>query len=220
MWREAGRPDLHKHPLPVPVIVLLYHGSKPLGKISMKDIVASVPGLERFVPDFEIVIIDLTTLHIEDLRGEPLTCATLETLKRASDHSLGANLVSVLRHFKGQPITDQIREWIRDLLLYANNVVKKLTFETINKAMTITFGEQEGKMMTNTYLWEIEAKGEAKGEVKGEVKAIRRFLKARFGNVPQEIDDAVAAYSDSVALDSLTELAATCRSLDEFKEGL
>ncbi len=54
----------------------------------------------------------------------------------------------------------------------------------------------------------------------GETKAVITVLEARFGTVPQSVQDAVTAFSDSAKLDALTRLAATCASIDEFKRGL
>lgn len=50
----------------------------------MKDIIAQVSGIDRFMPRFDIAVIDLTKLNFGDLKGEPPTWATLESLKRAS----------------------------------------------------------------------------------------------------------------------------------------
>ncbi|MDR3182845.1 MAG: hypothetical protein LBT89_08015 [Planctomycetaceae bacterium] len=43
---------------------------------------------------------------------------------------------------------------------------------------------------------------------------------SKIGKVPQGIVKTVNSYSDLIALESLTVLAATCDSLNEFKEGL
>ena len=61
---------------------------------------------------------------------------------------------------------------------------------------------------------------EARGEVKGKKDSILDVLKGRFGKVPGTICDTVNSYSDLTALTSLVIFAGTCKSLDEFKDGL
>ena len=69
-------------------------------------------------------------------------------------------------------------------------------------------------------LLEGEARGRIQGEIKGEKNAIFRFLEGRFGKVPKMIRNSVNSYSDLTALQSLSVLAGSCKTLDEFKDGL
>ncbi len=211
MWNEAGRPDLRKHPLPAPVIVLLHHGPKPYKPLGMQDIVASVPGLKRFIPQFDIAVIDLTQIDFADLKGEPLTRATLEALKRASDKTLTTDLVSVLEHFRGLPNTKRLQDWLLDILYYAD-CVQKLTKDIITKAVNTVFDKKGGDKMATTLFEELKTEGKA--------ESVITVLEARFGTVPKSVGDAVHDYTNPAKLDALTRLAATCASIDEFKRGL
>ena len=74
--------------------------------------------------------------------------------------------------------------------------------------------------MTKTLFGEIEARGKAEGKAEGEARAVVRILTTRFGRVPRAVSERVLAIGDLVVLDSLTELAVTCKSLDEFKKAL
>ena len=67
---------------------------------------------------------------------------------------------------------------------------------------------------------ELRLEGEAKGKIQGKKDTILNFLKGRFGKVPKPISDTVNSYNDSTALDSLSVLAGSCKTLDEFKDGL
>ena len=55
-------------------------------------------------------------------------------------------------------------------------------------------------------------------KAEGEAKAIITFLNAQFKKVPKEITDRVTATTDLIVLESLTDLVATCGSLDEFRK--
>jgi hypothetical protein len=67
---------------------------------------------------------------------------------------------------------------------------------------------------------EIEARGEIRGKVEGKKETILDVLTGRFGKVPKSISDTVKSYSDLTALQSLSVLAGSCESLDEFADGL
>ena len=51
-------------------------------------------------------------------------------------------------------------------------------------------------------------------------KAILRFLAARFGSVPPEIEVAVRAIQDEARLDLLVDWAALCPDLEAFRTRL
>jgi len=61
------------------------------------------------------------------------------------------------------------------------------------------------------------ARGNAEGEARGTVLA---FLRARFKNIPKDIEGTVRAMTDLTALESLAVYAETCKTLDEFAEAL
>ena len=71
---------------------------------------------------------------------------------------------------------------------------------------------------------EWEAKGEARGEVRGKAEAGRNMilavLRARFKRIPKDVEKAIFAISDPIALESWAAQAATCQSMDEFAEAL
>ena len=79
-------------------------------------------------------------------------------------------------------------------------------------------------------LWKLEyysgltaakAEGKAEGAAEGEARGtVLTFLRARFKNVPKDIEVAVRAMTDLTALESLAVHAETCESLDEFSEAL
>ena len=74
--------------------------------------------------------------------------------------------------------------------------------------------------MSLTFLEKLELKGREEGLAEGEARAIITVLIARFKKVPKEIADQTMATTDLVVLESLTSLAATCESLEEFQKAL
>ena len=100
---------------------------------------------------------------------------------------------------------------------------RSLDSATIRAAMQTVFQEKE-EIMIKSFIDEIEAIGEARGEAKWKAEAGRNMvlkaLRRKFKQVPTEIEEAVLARTDSIALESLLEHAIDSDTLDEFAEGL
>jgi len=62
---------------------------------------------------------------------------------------------------------------------------------------------------------EREARGEATGEIRGKRQAVRTVLQARFGSLPEAVEQRIAA-ADADQLDTLVSRAATVASPDEL----
>ena len=57
-------------------------------------------------------------------------------------------------------------------------------------------------------------------KVEGKAEAVVTVLNARFGDVPQDVMDAVTKVKGERKVDKLVTLAATCRTIEEFAEAL
>ena len=63
-------------------------------------------------------------------------------------------------------------------------------------------------------------KARVEGEVRGQAKAVLTTIQRKFKQIPKEIEEAVLARTDSIALESLLEHAIDSGTLDEFVDGL
>ena len=63
-------------------------------------------------------------------------------------------------------------------------------------------------------------RGEARGELKGSIRNILAILRNKFQYVPEEFVIELNKRTDATALESLGILAAQCKTLDEFSDGL
>ena len=63
-------------------------------------------------------------------------------------------------------------------------------------------------------------KARTEGEVTGQARMVLKALRKKFENVPPEIERAVLARTDAVALASLLEHVFDSDTLDEFAEAL
>ena len=58
----------------------------------------------------------------------------------------------------------------------------------------------------------------AEGEVRGQARTLLRVLRARFGNVPAELETAIQATTDLDQLDRWADTAATAPTLEAFRQ--
>ena len=209
-----------KEKLPYPVVVVLYHGKTAWKSVpDMDDLIDIIPGVESGLLKYTLILIDISVIPSEEFTGHPALCALLETLQRTSEGKLVANFDRITNYFLSIKNDPRAKGWLRSLAKYAMSVAKIGT-EFIAKAFSKILNEQEANEMAMTTAQELLLEGKAEGEAIGEKRAILTVLGARFGKVPQQIAKSVNSYTDHVALESLTVLAAKCKSLDEFKEGM
>jgi hypothetical protein len=93
---------------------------------------------------------------------------------------------------------------------------KEVVAGTISKVLT----KQETEKMVTSTMEELFVQGEKEGEKKGRILVILKILNKRFKKVPKSIVESVNSYTDSIALDSLAELALDCETLAEFEREL
>jgi hypothetical protein len=115
-----------------------------------------------------------------------------------------------------------MRRIIRATWVYLANNAKHLRrgFETFIDTVQEVAGEKI--MPTMVEIW--KAEGKAEGVTEGKAEAGRNMvltvLRARFKRVPKDVEQAILAISDPIALESWAAQAATCQSMDEFAEAL
>jgi predicted transposase/invertase (TIGR01784 family) len=85
--------------------------------------------------------------------------------------------------------------------------------EVKGRAKGLAEGEVKGRA-------EGRAEGEVKGRAEGKMQAILQVLAARFSSGPGDIRQAVEAETSPAALESLLVHAATCDTLDDFRQKL
>ncbi|MDR1493238.1 MAG: Rpn family recombination-promoting nuclease/putative transposase [Planctomycetaceae bacterium] len=210
-WIFKGRPNLRIHPLPGPILFILYNGKEPFNLFRFRDLVAKIKGLEIFVPDFEIWVVDLSKILPEGMKGTPFTRANLLALKYGGEGTIAKRLPEIFEPFKDLPVNEEIKENTQDVLTYAESV-DELDTDTVQEALKFIFPKNEVKIMTNVMFKDVEARGQA--------KTIIVFLKARFNDVPKEIIQKITSIKSPTKLDALAKFIVKCQSLEEFTSKL
>lgn len=101
-------------------MVVLHHGKKPWGKIhSMRELISAAPGVHLDILQLPICLIDLPRIPAEQLKGNPVVRALLDSLQSASAETLGERyeeIASGLQEIRKDP---RAGAWVRTLTNYA-----------------------------------------------------------------------------------------------------
>ncbi|MDR1962197.1 MAG: Rpn family recombination-promoting nuclease/putative transposase [Planctomycetaceae bacterium] len=179
----------------IPIMVLIYCGDEDIdGVIRFQDIYpkGEIPDdLKRFVPQFEMLVINFRKFDYGNLPGDPETQSVVESMKRAFDGTFTKNLGHIVGRLTQQGLDTRISELITDIVRYCA-WVEGLTEKQVETTITTVIKGERGRQMARTVLKGViktgyesglsrgQIIGEARGESKGEtVKAqeIARNLK-------------------------------------------
>ena len=202
--------------LPPVIAIILYHGeSKFQGKTELSDLFAPLPGLEKYLPKLQAILVDLSTIDDDDpLMNDPEVPelrVVLMVLKMVFRRDIVPKIKEVLQELKPYSDDPTMRRLIRATWVYLANNAKHLKrdFDTILDTFKEITGEEN--MSTMVQIWRAE------GEARGKVLAI---LEVRFNRISKKIEKTIRSMTDLIALESLVEHAKTCKSLNEFAEAL
>jgi predicted transposase/invertase (TIGR01784 family) len=218
----------HKGKLPYPVVVVLYHGKISWKHIpEMDDMIDTAPGAETGLLKDPLILIDLSVIPAEKFAGHPALRALLETLQRTSEGKLVKEFDRITDYFTPVKNDLRTRDWIHSLVRYAMSV-GKIGTELIVKAYSKVFDEREAQKMAQTTAQELllegKTEGIAEGIAKGKAESGRNMvltaLRTKFGRIPKDVEKAVLAMSDPIALESLLAQAIQSDTMDEFAEVL
>jgi hypothetical protein len=220
-WNDAGRPQSTKtFRLPSPILIVLYNGKGDWkSELNIKDLVASVPPeLEPFIPEIRILSIRLNQFDLRNLPGRPETQAVIESMIRATNGTFVSGLESVLGRFRDTTLDGRIRELIEDIIHYCDWVAE-VTPDDVDKAIKKGIPGEKGIEMSQAVkgIW---ATLREEGEIKKGREMLLKILRARFQNIPAEVEQTIQSMNDPTALDSWAEHALTCQSMTEFSEAI
>ena len=195
--------------LPPVIAIILHHGeSRFTGKTELSELFLQLPGIEKYLPKLQAVLFDLNAIADDDVPFDPEVPElklVLTALKVVFRKDVTTKITEILEELK--PLTDDpvIRDIIRTVWYYLVSSATymeryEILFETIKSVVEV---ESMPTMLE-------------KAEAKGGAKMVLAALRKRFKNIPLEIEQAVLAKTDAIALESLLEHAIDSETLDEF----
>jgi hypothetical protein len=217
-WEDRQTPAADRRLLPI-IPVVYYTGEKRWRQpISLKSLMDLPPVLERFVPDWETLFLNLRHTPPEALtRFASAVGWALRVMQaeRAPLAELEQVLREAMRGLEGLS-EEQAGQWLRVawffvLLVLHRREEAELAALIIEQTRQSRFREGEQvSAMGQSILEQVEARGEARAAR----EALETVLVARFGPLPEQAREAIAA-AGIMALKSWLGVAVTAPSLND-----
>ncbi|MDR0609341.1 MAG: Rpn family recombination-promoting nuclease/putative transposase, partial [Planctomycetaceae bacterium] len=110
---------------PYPIVVVLYHGAIPWKELQeMDDMIEMVPGVEKNLLRYILILIDLSLIPTDELQGHPALQALIETLQLSSKGELAIQFEHVAEHFTAIKDDPRAESWLHSLVRYGLAVSK------------------------------------------------------------------------------------------------
>ena len=208
--------------LPPVVAVILHHGeSRFTGKTELSELFLKLPGIEKYLPKLQAVLVDLSATEDEDVPHDPevpelkLVLTALKVVFRKDVSTKITEILEELKPISDDPIIQDIIRTVWHYLVYSAAYTEQdynILYEIINSIVEVE--------TMPTMLEKRKAEWQTEAVVKERAEMILKTLRKRFGNVPQGIEESVRSMSDPIALESLLETALDSSTLEEFVDVL
>ncbi|MDR3111322.1 MAG: Rpn family recombination-promoting nuclease/putative transposase [Planctomycetaceae bacterium] len=209
--------------LPTVVPIIFHHGETRFSSpTELIGLTRTVCGLDEFAVKMRCMLVDVPSVAAGELPEDLELRALYMVLKAVSSKNPQAGLMAVYDTMKPLLHEMEYQQEMRDDLYYA--LTSASHFSVDDYSRMVNHINDERIMSMTSAIDELYAKGEAKGRVEGRVeggiKSVLTVLRKRFTIIPQDIENAVSAMTDPIALLSLVSDAVVCESLDEFRNAL
>jgi len=201
---------------PYPIVLVLYHGTAPWEHVPvMDDLIEIAPGMMTGLLNYLLIFVDITPLMRGDFKGHPVLQAVLESLQLGSKGELADNFEQVMERLTAVKDDPRMGGWLPSFGLYAMSV-DDIGAEQVERAFSKIVNKEEAHKMAQTTAEKLWVGGKAEGKA----ETVLTVLRAKFQEVPKEVESVLCQMRDPIALDSWAAQAATSLSMEEFAEAL
>jgi predicted transposase/invertase (TIGR01784 family) len=227
LWEDAAINGLAQE-LPVVIPLVVYHGKRTWTGRQLRDLFPQGP-LDRFIPGYEMMVFDLSTIPESEIKGSLAGKAVLLFLKALQERQPDAKLAELFRLLMSALGPDSAMKTINIFLRYIHEVREDITPQRIFEALAqLPEGEKVMRNVAAEYSPDAYRQGVEKGVEKGIDKGIEKgvrdallsILSSRFGVLRPAINAKLARITDPTTLTSLAPSAASVESLQEFERVL
>ena len=166
--------------------------------------------------DYDVV--DLPAWDFDKLVGGPVLRLALGILKKMIEgdgEDFDEAMLPLCEISDGEQkieLTKELIDFVATAMAAHN---RRLDEAMLSRALRPIFKNKERAMIATIF-----EEREMKGRAEGKAETVLTVLRARFRQVPKRVESAIGQMTDSVALDSWAEHAATCKSLEDFEKAL
>ncbi|GAB6163937.1 hypothetical protein JCM12298_30970 [Desulfothermus naphthae] len=181
--------------------------------------------LDVYIPDFNYLLYDLSSISDEEIKGKVILKATLMALKYLTTPEPGKHLERIFNLFQGLGESNTPLQYLETLLRYIANATDKIEEKDIKKAIK-QIGKGADIMPTLAEKWIEQGRmeGEKQGMIKGMVldaqEMVLEALIERFGLLKPELSVKIRGVANRDVLKTLLKLAIRVESIQEFEERL
>lgn len=134
-WERLFEQGCQRLPPVIPIV--FYHGAErwrvPL-QFSAVIETAGLPVLQKYLPDFEYDLRDLSLRVGTEIKGSPRLQTGLSLLRYIFSDDLGQRLPDIFRDLRGLKLADALN-WLESLVSYLSSANQQVKEEEIEKAM-------------------------------------------------------------------------------------
>jgi predicted transposase/invertase (TIGR01784 family) len=169
IWDEIEKQKKVPPKKPVIIPFIIYHGRKYKShntSNSIKPLFAIFKGTEKYIPDFETVMIDLTSIDDTDLGTNAEQKTFLLALKYSRDTKILQKVPEIIRPFNS--LGEKENEYLKVVLFYIGSAVPK---EQMNELLECIKREHKnGDTFMETVADALREEGRAEGKTEGKVE--------------------------------------------------
>ena len=219
IWDTQER-NTPKQPLSVIIPILIYQGRKPWSIPSnFRSQYQGHESMRRFWPDFDYELVDLSEIDEEALKDALLWRVVWYTMQLAIDREEIDGLpeiITLLFRLMPQQTALQFLETSLRYIAYVSNRVSTHDLRQVLDQGLPGVGENVMGTIVREWLQEGRQQGRQEGLQKGLQETIVETLTIRFGEVPDELVEAVWQVEDLTRLRSLHRQAVLVDELANF----
>ena len=210
--------------LPPVLPIIVYHGERNFNAaIQLGKLIRPISSFEKYMLDFEGMLIDLTRIDEDGLPEDLELYCVLAVMQAVFRKDVADRMLRIYKKLRPKFDDPFYRDrWI-NLYYYLLSSSKYLTSKDLEEAKT-QMSDTNDTITISPWLEETlflaRVEGETKGEAKGEARVITRILTKRFQTVSPLVTETLLAITDLEKLEHLADFAFDCRSLDEFEQAL
>ena len=212
--------------LPPVIAIILHHGeSKFSGKTELSDLFLQLPGIEKYLPKMQAILVDLNTMEDNDVANDPDAPElklVLMALKLIFRKDAGTKLTAILEESKSISEDPVFQDVVRMVWYYFAASARHMEHDYEILYDTIKTLVEVESMPTMLEKWTAERKDAwiAEGQVETGRDMVSDVLRMRFENVPKEVEQTIRTMTDPATLKSLLVQAIQSKTIDEFADGL
>ena len=221
-------PPPRPRPLPLPVVIplVLYHGKDAWRGKPLRGLFAEDPTLAAFIPDYRMLVYDLSHIPEEAIQGHLESKAVLLLWKALLSEAPLPKVAQLVHLLWSARHSANVIKTIELFLRYLLAVEKHIKVEEIEKELLkLPEGELIMRDIVIEFAPEAYKKGMLDGVEQGKAEGIETgvrdtllaLAKARFGALPAELADTVAGVHDLERLNRLSICVVTTESLAAFQ---